>query len=51
MQQRNTSRKKAQQRFKNNPLRKSTCQFGKMDQVSTRSQINNSQHANCKQTM
>ena len=46
MQQRNISIQKAQQRLKNTPLRKSTCQFGKMDQVSTQSQTNNSQHAN-----
>ena len=46
MMQRNTSRKKAQQRMKNTPLRKSMRQFGKMDQVSTRSQKNDSQCAN-----
>ena len=46
MMQRNTSRKKAQQRMKNTPLRKSMRQFGKMDQVSTRSQKNDLQHAN-----
>ena len=46
MQRRNLSRKKAQQRMRHNNIRKSARQYGKMDQVTTRSQIQGSQQAN-----
>ena len=40
IKRRKNSRKKARQRTKHSNLRKSSRKFGKMDKVSTRSQIN-----------
>ena len=45
MQRRNLSKKKAQQRMRHSNIRKAARQFGKMDQVSTRSQTQGSQQA------